>query len=60
MIIIMRFSEYVYVQNISTYMNFGGYGGRTYMVKRTFFVYYSKKLKRTRACHILKSNSTSF
>ena len=51
----MRFGENsVYVENISIYMNFGGYG-RTYMVHRTFFVYYSK-----RAWPILRSNSTSF
>ena len=34
-----------YVQNISIYMNFGGYGG-TYIFHHLFFVYYFKKMKK--------------
>ena len=48
-----------YGKSISIYINFGVAGG-TYMVHLTFFVYYSKNEKTTRAWPILKSNSTSF
>ena len=40
------------------YMNFGGYGGGTYMVHRTFLFIIQKNRKSTRAWPILKSNST--
>ena len=49
-----------YVQNISIYMNLGWGMGVMYIFHRTFFVYYSKNRKSTRAWPILKSNSISF
>ena len=45
-----------FVQNIWISGDTGG----MYMVHRTFFVYYSKNWKHTRAWPIIKSNSTSF
>ena len=49
-----------YVQNISIYMNFGGYGGVcTYSTAHFLFII-KKNVKSTGVWPILKSNSTSF
>ena len=48
-----------YAQNISIYMNFGGYRGGTYSTVHFLFII-QKNGKSTRAWPILKSNYTSF
>ena len=49
-----------YVQNISIYINFGGYGGGRTNSTIQFLFIIQKNRKSARAWPLLKSNSTSF